>query len=67
MTEEKHECPPHHFIIDSSNVGHCIYCPVVKDFGKLMRKAEMSVVGSGPASLVKSNRKRGRKPKEKLV
>ena len=25
----------HHWIIDSENVGHCKYCPAVKDFGKL--------------------------------
>jgi len=40
MTEEKHECPPHHFMIDSENVGRCRYCPEVRDFGKLQRRAE---------------------------
>ena len=37
-TEEKHKCPPHHFRIDSDDVGHCIYCPEVRDFRKLQEK-----------------------------
>ena len=32
-----HVCPPHHWIINSSNVGRCLYCPEVRDFGKLLR------------------------------
>jgi len=36
--QRKHECPPHHFVINSDNVGHCIYCPVVKDFGRLLER-----------------------------
>lgn len=40
MSEEKHKCPPHYFIINSENVGHCKYCPEVRDFAKLRRKAE---------------------------
>ncbi|GAI07753.1 unnamed protein product [marine sediment metagenome] len=34
----KHKCPPHHWIINSENVGHCKYCPAVKDFGELLLK-----------------------------
>ena len=34
----KHKCPPHHFIIDSGNVGHCKYCPEVRDFRGLLRQ-----------------------------
>lgn len=37
-TEEKHKCPPHHFIVDSNDVGRCIYCPEVRDFGELQRR-----------------------------
>ena len=37
-TKAKHKCPPHHFVIDLDNVGHCKYCPEVRDFGKLLRK-----------------------------
>jgi len=35
-TKEKHKCPPHYFIIDSDNVGHCKYCPEIRDYGKLL-------------------------------
>ena len=34
----KHKCPPRHFIIDSGNVGHCKYCPEVRDFRELLRR-----------------------------
>jgi len=37
-TKVKHKCPPHYFIINSDNVGHCKYCPEVRNFGKLQRK-----------------------------
>ena len=68
-TSKKHKCPPHHFIINSSNVGHCKYCPAVKDFGELLinqgvfvsagrRGAKASAVTRNP-----SNKKRGRKSK----
>ncbi|MBA7645261.1 hypothetical protein ES703_53016 [subsurface metagenome] len=36
--KKKHECPPHHFLINSENVGHCKYCPEVRDFGRLLEK-----------------------------
>ena len=39
VTEEKHECPPHHFIINSDNVGQCKYCPEIRDFGRLLQRA----------------------------
>jgi len=32
------KCPPHYWVIDSQNVGHCKYCPAVKDFSKLQKK-----------------------------
>ncbi|MBA7676225.1 hypothetical protein ES703_84466 [subsurface metagenome] len=28
----------HYWIIDSDNVGHCRYCPEVKDFGRLLQR-----------------------------
>jgi len=37
-TKEKHKCPPHYFVINSDNVGHCKYCPEVRDYGKLLWK-----------------------------
>ena len=36
--EEKHKCPPHHFIVDSNDIGRCVYCPEVRDFRKLQRR-----------------------------
>ncbi|MBA7684352.1 hypothetical protein ES703_92746 [subsurface metagenome] len=38
VTEEKHECPPHLFLINSENVGHCKYCGEVRDFGRLLQR-----------------------------
>jgi len=42
-TEEKHKCPPHHFRVDSYDVGHCIYCPEVRDFRALQRGEERAI------------------------
>ena len=38
MAEGK--CPPHYWIIDDKDVGHCIKpgCGVVRDFGKKLEK-----------------------------
>ena len=64
-TREKHKCPPHHFIIDSQNVGRCQYCPKVKDFGELLRREGYL---SRPKSKKGGKRgKRGRKKKEVLL
>jgi hypothetical protein len=30
----------HHWIIDKDNVGRCVKCGAVKDFGKLLGKAK---------------------------
>ena len=65
-TRKKHKCPPHHWIINSVNVGRCIYCLEVQDFGGLLRKAGVPVCGSWPAIPVKPNRGGGRKKKEEL-
>jgi len=35
---KKGQCPPHWWIINSNEVGHCRFCPAVKDFGALLRK-----------------------------
>ena len=34
MTEKKPAatCPPHHWILDRNNFGHCKYCPATKQF-----------------------------------
>jgi hypothetical protein len=31
-------CPPHYWLINSQNVGHCKKCGQVKDFGKELKK-----------------------------
>ena len=35
---KKGQCPPHWWIINSNEVGHCRFCPAVKDFGALLRQ-----------------------------
>lgn len=30
-------CPPHHWLIDSQNVGRCKKCGAVEDFGAKLR------------------------------
>jgi len=69
-TKAKHKCPPHYFIIDLDNVGHCKYCSEVRDYGKLLRKEERLIkVKSELGSHRKRNKaiygygKRGRPPK----
>ena len=66
----KHKCPPHHFIIDSSNVGHCKYCPKVRDFGELLQKQGVFVAAGRRGSKARQEvlgKKRGRKKKEELL
>jgi len=59
MAEEKEgKCPPHHFIIDSYNVGHCRDCPAVRDFGKLLGRE-----GFGVRSKSKNGGTRGKRGK----
>ena len=61
--KRKHKCPPHHFILNSENVGHCKYCPEVRDFGEILRRQ-----GYGLRSKSKrgggTKGKRGRPPKK---
>lgn len=45
--ETVHKCPPHHFIINSEGVGHCKYCPAVKDFGKQQKEVKGDAYGDG--------------------
>ena len=33
----------HYWLINSENVGHCKYCPEVRDFGELLEKAGVFV------------------------
>ncbi len=59
----KHTCPPHYFIIDSENVGHCRFCPAVRDFLELLGRKGVWVV-AGRRGAKASKGKRGRKKKE---
>jgi hypothetical protein len=62
-----HQCPPHHWRIDKNDVGKCIYCLTVKDFGKLQGKerrrlGEASRRGQA-ARKTSLGKRRGRPPK----
>jgi len=68
IRQEKHKCPPHHFIIDNDMVGHCIYCSAVRDFGKLQEKEGLLYKAPSRKGAVASiskprHRNRGRRPK----
>jgi len=59
----------HHWIIDWDNVGHCKYCPAVRDFGELLRRnGVFAVAGRRGAKARKEvlGKKRGRKKKEEF-
>jgi len=69
-TKSKHKCPPHYWIIDSSNVGHCKYCPAVRDFGMLLQKQGVFVAAGQRGAKARKEalgKKRGRKKKEELL
>ena len=36
--EQTPNCPPHHWKIGSDNIGRCLKCPAVRDFGRLLRR-----------------------------
>jgi len=60
----------HWWIIDSSNVGRCRYCPEVRDFGGLLQRERVfAVAGRRDAKAGKgvSGKKRVRKKKEALL
>jgi len=61
----KHKCPPHHWIINSQNVGHCKYCPVVRDFAESLRRE--GYLSGSKAKKGGTKGKRGRKKKEVLL
>jgi len=56
----------HHWIINSSNVGRCRYCPAVRDFGMLLQR-EGVFVAAGRRGAKASKGKRGRKKKGELL
>jgi len=67
--KSKHVCPPHHFNVNSENVGHCKYCPAVKDFGELLMKQGVFVVTGRRGAKARKEvlgKKRGRKKKEEF-
>ena len=45
-TKRRHKCPPHHWIINSSNVGRCRDCPEVRDFGMLLQREGVFVAAA---------------------
>ncbi|GAI62062.1 unnamed protein product, partial [marine sediment metagenome] len=49
----------HHFIINSENVGHCKYCPEVRDFGRLLQRE-----GHGLGLKPKRGGKKGKRGKD---
>jgi len=61
----KHKCPPHHFIINSENVGYCKHCPEVRDFNKLLRRE--GLLSGSKSKRGGSKGKGGRKKKEVLI
>lgn len=36
------KCPPHHWMIDSSNYGRCKYCPAERDFAVLLESVDLA-------------------------
>ncbi|KKL80834.1 hypothetical protein LCGC14_2000770 [marine sediment metagenome] len=70
MKAVQHKCPPHHFIINPENVGRCIYCPKLRDFGELLRRDGVFVVAGRRGAEARgetSGKKRGRKKKQDRV
>lgn len=54
----------HHWLIDEYNVGRCIRCGAVRDFGALLSK-EVAKVSKVPQLAQEHGAKRGRKRKER--
>jgi len=68
--KRKHKCPPHYWIINSENVGHCKYCPEVSDFGMLLQKQGVFVAAARRGAKARKEalgKKGGRKKKEELL
>ncbi len=55
-------CPPHHWYIDSENIGQCA-CGEIRDFNELLQRAGV-FVAAGRRGAKASGGKRGRKKKE---
>ncbi len=67
VTERKHKCPPHYFLINSENIGYCKYCPEVRNFLELLRQTGVFVIAGRRGAKAKKatfGEKRGRKKKE---
>ncbi len=67
MTEKtERKCSPHYFIVDSSNVGRCKYCPEVSDFGEALRRSGVFVAAGkrGAKARQATLGKKGRKKKK---
>ncbi|MBA7527746.1 hypothetical protein ES705_19924 [subsurface metagenome] len=58
-TREKHKCPPHRFMINSQNVGHCS-CGEVRDFGKLLGREGFGLRSKSKGGGTKGKRGKGR-------
>ena len=60
----------HHWLLDSENVGHCKFCPEVRDFGRLLqREGVFAVAGRRGAKARKEvlGKRRKKKPKEEFL
>ena len=56
MTEKKpaeKTCPPHHWVLDRNNFGHCKYCPATRQF-----PIERTVKATNDAKTMSINLKR---------
>jgi len=68
--KRKHKCPPHHFVINSSNVGRCRYCPAVRDFGRLLQREGVFVAAGRRGAKARKEvlgKRRKKKPKEEFL
>jgi len=55
----------HYWIIDSSNVGRCQYCPEVRDFGDLLQKQGVFVAAGRRGSEARQEALRGKRDRRK--
>lgn len=70
VVKQLNKCPPHHWMIDSYNIGHCTKegCDAVKDFNELQNHEPKLL---GLRSTIKGgtknySRSRGRPRKEEI-
>ena len=57
-TEMNNQCPPHHYVVNSLNVGKCRKCGKEKDFGKLLKEI--------PGAETARGQRKGWKPKKRI-